>query len=72
MILESLKFLCPTKLFRELDMLVLIKDHPWMSQHSLAKKMGITGAMANFYMKDLIRRITELRKQIIRLREDKP
>jgi DNA-binding MarR family transcriptional regulator len=53
MILESLKFLCPTKLFRELDMLVLIKDHPWMSQHALAKKMGITGAMVNSYMKDL-------------------
>jgi DNA-binding MarR family transcriptional regulator len=56
MILESLKFLCPTKLFRELDMLVLIKDHPWMSQHSLARKMGITGAMANSYMKDLTRK----------------
>ena len=34
-------------------MLVLIKDHPWMSQHALAKKMGITGAMVNSYMKDL-------------------
>jgi predicted transcriptional regulator len=56
MVLESLKFLCPTKLFRELDMLVLIDDNPWMSQHSLAKKMGITSAMANFYMKDLIQR----------------
>jgi DNA-binding MarR family transcriptional regulator len=54
MILESLKFLCPTKLFRELDMLVLIKDHPWMSQHSMAKKMGITSAMANVYMQALI------------------
>jgi len=52
--LESQKFLCPTKLFRELNMLLLIGDDPWMSQHSLAKKMGITGAMANFYMKDLI------------------
>lgn len=56
MVLESLKFLCPTKLFRELNMLVLIGDHPWMSQHSLAKKMGITSAMANFYMKDLIQK----------------
>ena len=37
-------------------MLVLIKDHPWMSQHSLAKEMGITGAMANLYMKDLTRK----------------
>jgi DNA-binding MarR family transcriptional regulator len=54
MILESLKFLCPTKLFRELDMLVLIKDHPWMSQHSMARKMGITSAMANVYMQALI------------------
>jgi DNA-binding MarR family transcriptional regulator len=51
---ESSKFLCPTKLFRELNMLVLIGEHPWMSQHSLAKQMGITSAMANFYMKDLI------------------
>ncbi len=54
MILESQKFLCPTKLFRELNMLLSIGADPWMSQHSLAKKMGITGAMANFYMKDLI------------------
>jgi DNA-binding MarR family transcriptional regulator len=53
MVLESLKFLCPTKLFRELNMLVLVGDSPWMSQHSLAKEMGITSAMANFYMKDL-------------------
>ena len=37
-------------------MLVLIKDHPWMSQHALAKEMGITGAMANSYMKDLTRK----------------
>ena len=37
-------------------MLVLIRDHPWMSQHSLAKKMGITGAMANSYMKELTRK----------------
>jgi DNA-binding MarR family transcriptional regulator len=56
MILESLKFLCPTKLFRELDMLVLIKDHPWMSQHALGKEMGITGAMANVYMQALTRK----------------
>jgi len=35
-------------------MLVLIKDHPWMSQHSMAKKMGITSAMANVYMQALI------------------
>ena len=56
MLLESLKFLSPTKLFRELDMLVLVGGHPWMSQHSLAKKMGITSAMANFYMNDLIKK----------------
>lgn len=50
---DSQKFLCPTKLFRELNMLLLIEADPWMSQHALAKKMGITGAMVNFYMKDL-------------------
>lgn len=56
MVLESLKFLCPTKLFRELNMLALIGDHPWMSQHSLAKNTGVSSAMANFYMKDLIQK----------------
>ncbi len=56
MILQSLKFLCPTKLFRELNVLVLMGDQPWMSQHSLAKNMGITSAMVNFYVKDLVLR----------------
>ncbi len=56
MVLESLKFLCPNQLFRELNMLVLIGDHPWMSQHSLAKNTGVSSAMANFYMKDLIQK----------------
>lgn len=52
--LESQKFLCPTKRFRELNMLLLIGENPWLSQHSLGKQMGITSAMANFYMKEFI------------------
>ena len=45
MVLQSLKFLSPTKLLRELNVLVLIGDQPWMSQHSLAKNIGITSAI---------------------------
>jgi FlaA1/EpsC-like NDP-sugar epimerase len=56
MIQESLKFLCPTKLFRELNILVLIEENPRMSQHTLAKKMGVTSTMVNFYMNDSIRK----------------
>jgi|MudIll2142460700_1097286.scaffolds.fasta_scaffold380012_2 DNA-binding MarR family transcriptional regulator len=53
MILESLKFLCPTKLFRELHLLILIDDQAQISQHALAKEMKVTSAMVNLYMKEL-------------------
>lgn len=54
MIQNPLKFFSPTRLRRELDMLFLIGDDPSVSQHVLARKIGITPTMVNNYMKYLV------------------
>lgn len=51
-----MKFLSPTKLCRELNMLVSVEDNPSTSQHALARKIGITSTMVNNYMKYLVSR----------------
>jgi len=50
---DSLEFFGPRKLCRELNMLVLIGDNPLVSQHVLAREIGITPTMVNNYMKYL-------------------
>ncbi|TAJ26351.1 MAG: winged helix-turn-helix transcriptional regulator [Nitrospirae bacterium] len=54
MITAPLQFLRPTKLMRELFVLLALEETSNLSQHQLAKKVGVSSAMSHNYMKDLI------------------
>jgi predicted transcriptional regulator len=54
MITVPLTFLRPTKAMRELFLLLSVQESQHLSQHQLARKIGVSSAMANNYMKDLI------------------
>jgi len=50
----ALQYLRPTKLMRELFVLLSLEEAPHLSQHQLAKKVGVSSAMSHNYMKELI------------------
>ena len=52
--LSSLKFLLPTKEFRELHILLTIRNHPHSSQHKIGVHVDLSSAMVNSYVKDLV------------------
>ncbi len=54
MVKVPLQFLRPTKLMRELFVLLSLEESPNLSQHQLARKVGVSSAMSHNYMKDLI------------------
>ncbi|MBF0200687.1 MAG: winged helix-turn-helix transcriptional regulator [Desulfamplus sp.] len=47
------KYLSPSKEFRKLSLLLLIKDGANISQHTLAEKSHLSSSMVNVYIKDL-------------------
>jgi predicted transcriptional regulator len=54
MITVALEFLRPTKVMRELFVLLSLGEPQHLSQHELARKVGVSNAMANNYMKSLV------------------
>ena len=54
MITVSLEFLRPTKVMRELFVLLSLGEPQHLSQHELARKIGVSSSMANNYMKTLV------------------
>lgn len=54
MITVPLTFLRPTKTMRELFLLLSVQESQHLSQHQLARKIGVSSAMANNYMRDLV------------------
>lgn len=54
MITVGLEFLRPTKVMRELFVLLSLEEMKRVSQHELARKIGVSSSMANNYMKTLI------------------
>lgn len=53
MITVPLTFLRPTKMMRELFLLLSLQESQHLSQHELARRIGVSSAMANNYMKAL-------------------
>lgn len=53
MITVPLTFLRPTKMMRELFLLLSLQESQHLSQHELARRIGVSSAMANNYMKVL-------------------
>lgn len=49
-----LQFLRPTKLMRELFLLLSLEETRSLSQHQLARRVGVSSAMSHNYMKALI------------------
>ena len=47
------KYFSPSKLFRRLSILLLIKDNASISQHGLAEKSHLSSSMVNIYIKEL-------------------
>jgi predicted transcriptional regulator len=56
MITVPLTFLRPTKTMRELFLLLSVQESRHLSQHQLARRIGVSSAMANNYMTDLTSR----------------
>jgi len=54
MITVALEFLRPTKVMRELFVLLSLGEPQHLSQHELARKVGVSSSMANNYMKSLV------------------
>jgi DNA-binding MarR family transcriptional regulator len=50
---EDLKFIQPNRILRELLTLLFIDADPQISQHRLAKMIGVSSAMANTYIRDM-------------------
>jgi DNA-binding MarR family transcriptional regulator len=50
----GLKFLRPTKIMRELFVLLSLEETQKLSQHQLARKIGVSSSMAHNYMKTLM------------------
>jgi DNA-binding MarR family transcriptional regulator len=53
MITVALEFLRPTKVMRELFVLLFLRSER-VSQHELAREIGVSSAMMNVYMKSLV------------------
>jgi predicted transcriptional regulator len=53
MVNVGLEFFRPTKVMRELYVLLSL-DETHVSQHELARRVGVSSSMANNYMKDLV------------------
>jgi DNA-binding MarR family transcriptional regulator len=56
MVHAGLEFFRPTKAMRELFVLISLDETEKMSQHELARKIGVSSSMANNYMKQLVGR----------------
>ena len=54
MINVGLEFFRPTKVMRQLFVLLSLDGTENVSQHELARKIGVSSSMANNYMKDLV------------------
>src|SRR5437588_12584733 len=54
MITVGLDFFRPTKVMRELFVLLFLRESEHVSQHELARKVGVSSSMANNYMKSLV------------------
>ncbi len=54
MITVGLDFFRPTKIMRELLVLLFLRESEHVSQHELARKVGVSSSMANNYMKSLV------------------
>ena len=54
MITVDLEFLRPTKVMRELFVLLSLGETQRLSQHELARKIGVSSSMANNYVKTLV------------------
>jgi DNA-binding MarR family transcriptional regulator len=54
MITVALEFLRPTKVMRELFVLLSLGETQRLSQHELARKIGVSSSMANNYVKTLV------------------
>lgn len=54
MVDASLKFLRPTKIMRELFVLLSLEETQQLSQHQLARKIGVSSSMAHNYMRTLM------------------
>jgi DNA-binding MarR family transcriptional regulator len=54
MVEVSLEFLRPTKTMRELFVLLCLDETEKVSQHELARRIGVSSSMANNYMKQLV------------------
>ncbi len=51
---QRLSFLSPTTLFRRLAILLALRDQPEQSQHAIARAAGLSSAMVNTYIKQLV------------------
>ena len=54
MITVGLEFFRPTKVMRELFVLLFLRETEHVSQHELARKIGVSSSMANNYIKALV------------------
>ena len=54
MITAGLEFFRPTKVMRELFVLLSLDEAQQVSQHGLARKVGVSSSMANNYIKTLV------------------
>ena len=54
MVDADLEFFHPTKAMRELFVLLSLDETEKMSQHELARKIGVSSSMANNYMKQVV------------------
>jgi len=54
MVEVSLEFFHPTKIMRELFVLLCLDEAENVSQHELARRIGVSSSMANNYMKQLV------------------
>jgi DNA-binding MarR family transcriptional regulator len=54
MVEVSLEFFRPTKIMRELFVLLCLDEAEKVSQHELARRIGVSSSMANNYMKQLV------------------
>jgi predicted transcriptional regulator len=54
MITVGLEFFRPTKVMRELFVLLFLRETEHVSQHELAREVGVSSSMANNYMKLLV------------------
>ncbi len=54
MVTVGLEFFRPTKVMRELFVLLSLDEAQQVSQHGLARKVGVSSSMANNYIKTLV------------------